>query len=63
MFAGWWSVVDMWCHLLQLLKHGVGLWTESDSEILTHLLINPAGDGEPDGADWLTRSVDILLPN
>ncbi|ESO93818.1 hypothetical protein LOTGIDRAFT_228583 [Lottia gigantea] len=39
----------------QLLKSGVGLSTDSDSELLIQLLTHPPSCGEPDGANWINR--------
>lgn len=43
--------------LLQLLKHGVGLSTSSDSELITQLLTHTPDCGEPNGANWVGRFV------
>lgn len=40
---------------LQVLKHGIGLSTSSDSEVITQLLCSTPPDGEPNGANWVAR--------
>ncbi|XP_059169351.1 amidophosphoribosyltransferase-like isoform X2 [Physella acuta] len=39
----------------KLLKHGVGLSTSSDSELITQLLTHTPDCGEPNGANWVGR--------
>ena len=39
----------------QVLKNGVGLSTETDSELITQCLSMPPVDGEPNGANWPAR--------
>ncbi|KAK7489850.1 hypothetical protein BaRGS_00018872 [Batillaria attramentaria] len=44
----------------KLLKHGVGLSTGSDSELLTQLLTHQPACGEPNGANWLGRIQRVM---
>lgn len=39
----------------KLLRHGVGLSTGSDSELITQLLTHTPACGEPDGPNWIGR--------
>lgn len=39
----------------KVLKHGIGLSTSSDSEVITQLLCSTPPDGEPNGANWVAR--------
>ena len=39
----------------QLLRHGVGLSTGTDSELITQLLTHTPDCGEPNGANWVGR--------
>ena len=43
--------------LFQLLKHGVGLSTGTDSELITQLLTHTPECGEPHGANWIGRYI------
>lgn len=44
----------------RLLTHGVGLSTNSDSELLTQLLTHQPAGGEPNGANWLGRIEKVM---
>ena len=41
--------------LKQVLERGVGLSTQSDSELITQMLCLTPPEGEPDGPDWKAR--------
>ena len=45
------------CH--QILKHGTGLSTGSDSELITQLLAFSPPEGEPEGCDWPARYIAL----
>ncbi|KAI8799193.1 amidophosphoribosyltransferase [Biomphalaria glabrata] len=48
-------------HLKQkLLRHGVGLSTSSDSELITQLLTHTPDCGEPNGANWVGRIKNMM---
>ena len=49
-------------YFFQLLRHGVGLSTGSDSELITQLLTHMPECGEPDGVNWVGRSVFMSPP-
>ena len=44
----------------QILRHGVGLSTSSDSEVITQLLARPPPNEETDGPDWLGRIQQLI---
>ncbi|XP_062577163.1 amidophosphoribosyltransferase-like [Saccostrea cucullata] len=44
----------------KLLKHGVGLSTGTDSELITQLLTHTPECGEPNGANWIGRIKKIM---
>ncbi|XP_033743011.1 amidophosphoribosyltransferase-like [Pecten maximus] len=44
----------------KLLRHGVGLSSGSDSELITQLLTHMPECGEPDGANWVGRIKRIM---
>lgn len=44
----------------KLLKHGVGLSTGSDSELITQLLTHTPECGEPNGPNWIGRIKRIM---
>lgn len=44
----------------KLLKHGVGLSSDSDSELLVQLLTHMPDCGEPDGPNWLGRIKNMM---
>ncbi|KAK3100703.1 hypothetical protein FSP39_024003 [Pinctada imbricata] len=44
----------------KLLKHGVGLSTGTDSELITQLLTHTPECGEPHGANWIGRIKRIM---
>ncbi|CAH1778054.1 unnamed protein product [Owenia fusiformis] len=44
----------------KVLKHGVGLSTGSDSELITQLLALTPPDGEPNGPDWPARIQQLM---
>ena len=44
----------------RLLKHGIGLRSDADSELLTHLLAAEPPGGEPDGVDWAARIKHLM---
>ncbi|XP_071847370.1 amidophosphoribosyltransferase-like isoform X2 [Apostichopus japonicus] len=39
----------------KVLKHGIGLSSSSDSEVITQLLCGSPPEGEPEGVDWEAR--------
>ena len=43
-----------------ILHHGVGLYTESDSEVMTQLLARELSHGETDDADFATRIMNFM---
>ncbi|XP_038055766.1 amidophosphoribosyltransferase-like [Patiria miniata] len=43
-----------------ILRHGVGLSTTSDSEVITQILARPPPGSESDGADWLGRIKQLM---
>ncbi|XP_071787673.1 amidophosphoribosyltransferase-like [Asterias amurensis] len=43
-----------------ILRHGVGLSTSSDSEVITQLLARPPPNEETDGPDWLGRIQQLM---
>ena len=43
-----------------LLKQGIGLSTESDSELITQLLVQEPPYGEPNGVDWVSRITNLM---
>ena len=45
------------CLCLQVMRHGVGLSTSSDSELITQLLALTPPMEEADAPDWVARSV------
>ena len=45
---------------LQVLSHGVGLSSSSDSELMTQLLALSPPDGEPNGPNWLGRIQQLM---
>ncbi|KAK2188585.1 hypothetical protein NP493_128g05105 [Ridgeia piscesae] len=44
----------------KILRHGVGLTTGSDSELIIQLLALPPPDGEVDGPDWTARIKQLM---
>lgn len=44
----------------RLLKHGIGLSTESDSEMITQLLVSEPPHGESDGVNWESRIAHVM---
>ncbi|XP_050416470.1 amidophosphoribosyltransferase [Patella vulgata] len=44
----------------KLLKSGVGLSTDSDSELITQFLTHPPSCGEPNGANWVNRIKSMM---
>ncbi|XP_064636847.1 amidophosphoribosyltransferase-like [Lineus longissimus] len=44
----------------KVLAHGVGLSTQSDSELITQLMALTPKDGEPNGVDWPARFRHIM---
>lgn len=44
----------------QVMRHGVGLSTSSDSELITQLLALTPPMEEQDAPDWVARSVSRL---
>lgn len=44
----------------KLLKHGVGLSTSSDSELITQLLTHTPECGEPNGPNWVGRITTMM---
>ena len=60
LYTGSDSAIDILLYIyiyFQLLRHGVGLSTGSDSELITQLLTHMPECGEPDGVNWVGRSV------
>ena len=47
--------IEIISSLSQLLRHGVGLSTGTDSELITQLLTHTPDCGEPNGANWVGR--------
>ncbi|XP_070552675.1 amidophosphoribosyltransferase-like [Ptychodera flava] len=45
----------------KVLKHGVGLSTGSDSELITQLLAFSPPEGEPDGPNWPARIRQLMM--
>ena len=45
---------------LQVLRHGCGLSSGSDSELITQLLSHSPPCGEPDGPDWPARIKQLM---
>ena len=44
----------------QVLERGVGLTTQSDSELITQMLCLTPPQGEPDGPDWKARIEHLM---
>ena len=44
----------------RLLKHGIGLSSETDSELITQLMVSEPPGGEPNGADWAARIKHLM---
>lgn len=44
----------------KLLRHGVGLSTSTDSELITQLLTHTPQEGEPNGGNWVTRIKNLM---
>lgn len=47
---------SLWFPALQVMRHGVGLSTSSDSELITQLLALTPPMEEQDTPDWVARS-------
>ncbi|XP_041460438.1 amidophosphoribosyltransferase-like [Lytechinus variegatus] len=45
---------------MKVLKHGVGLSTGSDSEVITQMLTHAPPEGEPEGPNWLGRIRQLM---
>ncbi|XP_072170954.1 amidophosphoribosyltransferase-like [Diadema setosum] len=45
---------------MKVLKHGVGLSTGSDSEVITQMLTHAPPEGEPQGPNWLGRIRQLM---
>src|SRR4029434_10639333 len=58
-WGGVWCVC-LFVSLSQVMRHGVGLSTSSDSELITQLLALTPPMEEVDVADWVARSVPCL---
>ncbi|GAB1609570.1 amidophosphoribosyltransferase-like [Argonauta hians] len=44
----------------KLLRHGVGLSTSTDSELITQVLTHTPLEGEPNGCNWITRIKNLM---
>ena len=44
----------------RILKHGIGLSTDSDSELITQLMVSEPPCGEPQGANWGERIKHLM---
>ncbi|XP_029642625.1 amidophosphoribosyltransferase-like [Octopus sinensis] len=44
----------------KLLRHGVGLSTSTDSELITQVLTHTPQEGEPNGCNWITRIKNLM---
>ena len=44
----------------RILKHGIGLSTDTDSELITQIMVSEPPCGEPEGADWGERIKHLM---